>query len=220
VKFVCLFISTMLWMSPGWAGWPEVPSPRNSKVEQIGEEVRLNGIPMRMQRVLSTDKPADIIQFYRSALGPKHAEEKLPDGLLLAQGQGDYFVTVRVKVLGPSFTETLISVSDARGAQNAANRPLGFPIPAETQVLSDMESTDSGKISRQLVLVNSHSIDVNVNFITRTLQARGYKPQPGETQNLETGRVLMFGGANREARLVVVRKDGASNVVLTTVLMP
>lgn len=220
MKTALLILTAMLWMSPGWAGWPEVPSPRNAKVEGVGEHVRLNGVPMRMQRVLSTGKSADIIEFYRAALGPKRAEEKLPDGILLAQGRGDYFVTIRVKVLGPSFTETLISVSDARGAQNSANRPLGFPIPAETQVLSDMESTDAGKTSRQLVLINNHSIDTNVAFISRTLQARGYKPQSGDTQNLESGRVLMFGGESREARLVVIRNKGASNVVLTMVQMP
>ena len=213
-------LAALLCASAGWAGWPEVPSPRNAKVEQIGEQVRLNGVPMRMQRVLSDDKPKAVIQFYRAALDPKYIEQKLPDGILFAQGRGDYFVTVRVKVLGPSFTETLVSVSDARGAENAANRPLGFPIPAETQVLSDMESTDAGKVSRQLVLMNNHSIDANVVSITKALRERGYKPQSGDTQNLESGRVLMFGGANREARLVVVRKDGVSNVVLTTVQMP
>ncbi|MDZ7596006.1 MAG: hypothetical protein U0932_15280 [Thiobacillus sp.] len=220
MKTAWILLTAMLWVPPGWAGWPDVPSPRNARVEQIGEQVRLNGIPMRMQRVLSKDRPADVIQFYRAALGPKHAEQKLPDGILFAQGRGGYFVTVRVKVLGPSFTETLVSVSDARGAENAANRPLGFPIPAETQILSDMESTDAGKVSRQLVLVNGHSINTNVASITKALRERGYEPQSGDTQNLESGRVLMFGGANREARLVVVRKDGTSNVVLTTVQMP
>jgi hypothetical protein len=213
-------LAALLCASAGWAGWPELPLLPGSRAESIGEQIRLNGVPMRMQRVLSDDKPNAVIQFYREALGPKHAEQKLPDGILFAQGRGGYFVTVRVKVLGPSFTETLVSVSDARGAENAANRPLGFPIPAETQILSDMESTDAGKVSRQLVLVNGHSINTNVASITKALRERGYEPQSGDTQNLESGRVLMFGGANREARLVVVRKDGTSNVVLTTVQMP
>jgi hypothetical protein len=213
-------LAALFCASAGWAGWPELPLPPGSRAESIGEQIRLNGIPVRMQRVLSDDKPKAVIQFYREALGARRAEERLPDGILFAQGRGDYFVTVRVKILAPSFTETLISVSDARGTKNAANRPLGFPIPAETQVLSDMESIDAGKVSRQLVLVNSHSINANVASITKALQERGYEPQPGDTQDLESGRVLMFGGANREARLVVVRKDGISNVVLTTVQMP
>lgn len=207
----------MFCFAPSWANWPEVPAPGNSKIERIGDEVRLNGVPMRMQRVLSKGRLQEVIDFYRGALGPKHAEEKIPGGLLLAQGQGDYFVTIRVRRLSPSITETLVSVSDARRAREAANRPLGFPIPTDTQVLSDMESVDAGKSSRHLVLINNHSVDSNVNFITGTLQARGYAMQTADTQKLATGRVLMFGGANREARLVVMRKDGSSKVVLTTV---
>jgi len=220
VKPTWRLLIAALWAFPVHADWPEVPAPHGARVEQIGESVRLNGVPMRMQRVLSKEAPADILRFYRAALGPRHAEEKLSDGVLLAQGQGDYFVTIRIKRLAPELTETLVSVSDARGAHHAAHRDLGFPLPAETLVLSDMESNDAGKSSRQLVLVNGHSVDANVDFITRSLQARGFKPQPGKTRTPEPGRVVMFGGENREARLVVVRKDGASNVVLTTVLLP
>lgn len=216
----CLILGALFCMAPSWASWPEVPAPGNSKIERIGEEVRLNGVPMRMQRVLSKGKPREVIDFYRGALGPRHAEEKIPGGLLLAQGQGDFFVTIRVRALSPMLTETLVSVSDARRAREAANRPLGFSIPADTQVLSDMESIDAGKTSRHLVLTNSHSVDSNINFLSGTLHARGYTLQTGETQHLASGRVLMFGGANREARLVVIRKDGASNIELTTIQTP
>lgn len=215
-----LALTALLWATASWAGWPDIPSPPNSRIENIGDDVRLNGVPMRMQRVLNSASPKEVIAFYREALGPRHAEEKLPDGRLLAQGRGDYFLTVRVKALGPSLTETLVSISDARAARNAAGRPLGVQLPSNTQLVSDMESSDDGKVSRQLVFLNEHSIDANVGFITRTLRAQGYKPQPAETRNTANGRVLMFEGENREAQLVAVRKDGLSNVVLTTVLMP
>lgn len=213
-------LAALLWASAGWAGWPELPFPPGSRVESIGEQIRLNGVPMRMQRVLSDDKPKAVIQFYREALGARRAEEKLPDGHLFAQGRGDYFVTVRIKALGPSRTETLVSVSDARAAQNAAGRPLSFQLPSRSQLVSDMESTDDGKASRQLVFLNEHSVDTNVNFITTTLRAQDYTQQPDDVRKSASERVLMFGGAKREARLVVVRKDGISNIVLTTVLMP
>ena len=215
-----LTLTTLLWASASLAGWPAISAPPHSSIEDIGRQVRLNGVPMRMQRVLSSATPKEIIAFYREALGPRHAEEKLPDGRLLSQGRGDYFLTVRVKALGPSLTESLLSISDARAARYAAGRPLGIQLPSDTQLVSDMESTDDGKVSRQLVFLNEHSIDANVNFVTRTLRAQGYQPQPGDTRNTANGRVLMFEGENREAQLVAVHKDGLSNVVLTTVLMP
>ncbi len=220
MKACWLILAASLWTSACWAGWPELASPPHSRVEDIGQQVRLNGVPMRMQRVLSAAASEDIIEFYRKALGSRHVEETLPDGRLLAQGQGDYFITIRVKTLNPSLTETLVSVSDARAARNAAGRPLGFQFPSRTRLLSDMESTDAGKLSRQLVFLNDHSVDANVDLITKTLQARGYKPQPDSARNSERGRTLMFVGLQREAQLVVVRKDGFSNVVLTMVQMP
>jgi hypothetical protein len=220
VKSGWLALTALLWASASWAGWPEIPSPPNARIENIGDHVRLNGVPMRMQRVLSNDKAANIIAFYRQALGSKHAEENMPDGRLLAQGRGDYFLTVRVKALGPSYTETLVSVSDARAAKNAAGRALGFQLPSRSQLVSDMESTDDGKVSRQLVFLNDLPINTNVDFLTKTLQARGYKPQTEGYRSNASEHVLMFGGTRREARLVVVRKAGVSNVVLTTILMP
>ena len=215
-----IVFAALLWAPAGWAQWPEVQAPPHSRVENIGDQVRLNGIPMRMQRVMSGDAPKEILRFYRQALGPRLAEQTLPDGYLLAQGRGDYFLTVRIKLLGPGTTEILVSVSDARAARDAAGRPLGFQLPADTQLLSDMESSDAGKMSRQLVFINAHSVDANVDSLTRTLRALGYKPQPGSTHKSENKRVLMFDGANREARLIAVRKDGFSHVVLTTVQTP
>lgn len=220
MKMACMALSALMWASASFAGWPDIPAPPGSRIESIGENVRLNGVPMRMQRVLSMGKAGEIVQFYRKALGPRLAEETLPDGRLLSQGRGDYFLTVRVKRLGPSLTETLVSVSDARAAQNAAGRPLGFQLPSNSELLSDMESTDNGKMSRQLVFLNGHSVQSNVDSITKILGSRGYRPQTEGARKSINESVLMFGGNQREARLVVVRKDGNSNVVLTTVRMP
>lgn len=215
-----LALVAVLWASAGWAAWPEIPAPPGSRVESIGEQVRLNGVPMRMQRVLSADKPKAVIEFYREALGTKRAEEKLPDGLLFAQGRGDYFVTVRVKALGPSLTETLISVSDAHAAQGAADRPLGFQLPADSQVLSDMESTDAGKRSRQLVLNNRHGIETNLQAFTRELAARGIRPDGVPLRKTAAEHVQLYKGDQREAQLTLVRKDSETKIVLTTILNP
>lgn len=220
MKTIWLSMAVLLWATSSQAGWPSLPSPPDSRVESVGDQVRLNGIPMRMQRVLSTRKPVDIIAFYRQVLGARHAEEKLPDGLLLAQGQGDYFVTVRIKRVALSLTETLVSISDARAAQHASERPLGLQLPARSQIVSDMESIDDGQFSRQLVFLNRHSIDTNIDFISTSLRAQGYRAQPEGIRTQTSERVLMFGGDKREARLVAIQKKGISNLVLTRVRMP
>lgn len=60
------------WLAPVFAAWPTIPFPANSKVESLGNDMRLNGIPMRINRLLSREPADKIAAFYRKALGPDH----------------------------------------------------------------------------------------------------------------------------------------------------
>lgn len=208
------------WLAPVFAAWPTIPFPADSKVESLGNDIRLNGIPMRIHRLLSREPADKIAAFYREALGPDHIERGLFGDRLLSKGLGDHFLTVRIRPLGRDITETLVSVSDARAAKNAANRPLGLALPADTRLLSDMESVDAGKISRQLVLANRHAVDANIEFFSNALSARGYKRESRGGHKNDDSQALLFAGTQREARLVVSRTEGGSSVVLTTLQTP
>lgn len=213
-------LALLAWAAPSVASWPDIPFPADAKIESLGNDVRLNGIPMRMHRLLSKAKSEQIAQFYRAALGSGYFERDLLGDRLFAKGLGDYFLTVRVKQLGANLTETLVSVSDARAARGAASRPLGIELPASTQVLSDMESIDAGKASRQLVLSNKHSIEANVEFFVDVLRAGGYKQEQSGGHKNVSSQSLLFKGAQREARLIVSRNESGSSVVLTTLQTP
>ncbi|MES2950577.1 MAG: hypothetical protein V4858_18750 [Pseudomonadota bacterium] len=202
------------------AAWPEIGFPQGAQVEAIGDQVRLNGIPMRMHRVVSKQNSHDVIDFYRSVLGDRRAERRISDSLILSQERGDYFITVKVRALSATVTEVLVSASDMVEAKRAANRPLGFGLPADSAVLSDMESVDAGKRSRQLVINNSHTVDSNVAALTQELAARGLQPDGAPGRHTNSEHVQMFKGAQQEARLTVVRRADTSHIVLTTILNP
>jgi hypothetical protein len=203
-----------------FAAWPEIPAPRGARVESIGEHVRLNGIPMRMHRVLAGQRPEAVLAFYRDTLGTRHAEQRLSDGHILSQERGDYFITVRIKALAANLTEVLVSASDMLEAKRAANRPLGFNLPAESEVLSDMESTDAGKRSRQLVINNSHTLPANLQSFTRELAARGLRPDGPPLRQTEAEHAQLFKGDQGEAQLTLMRKNGQTSIVLTTINNP
>jgi hypothetical protein len=203
------------------ADWPEIPFPGGTRVESIGEQVRLNGVPMRMHRVYLNESAEKSIRFYRERLGPKLAEQALPGGeRILAQGRGDYFITLRIRPVSRNASVALISVSDVRAARDAADRPLGFNLPADSRVLSDMESTDAGKRSRQLVFQNRLDINTNRSSLVRELLARGYRPDPIPSRKNPNSEVLYFQGDKREAQLTLVRKDGLTQAVMTTIRIP
>ena len=202
------------------AAWPQLPAPPNARLEPVGTEVRLNGIPMRMQRVLTAQAAAEVARHYREAFGPRHATERLPDRLVLSQGRGDYFITVSIRPLAPGVTEALVSVADAREARRAAGRPPGLRLPAESAVLSDMESVDGGMRSRQLVLRNTHAIQTNLQAISRELALRGMRPDGPPLKATASEHVQLFRGDGREAQLTAFRQDGGTRIVLTTIEKP
>lgn len=199
------------------AAWPQIGFPQGAQVEAIGDQVRLNGIPMRMYRVVSKQSPLDLVDFYRSEMGVRRAERRLSDSVILSQERGDYFITVKVRALSAKVTEVLVSASDMVEAKRAAHRSLGFGLPADSVVLSDMESVDAGKRSRQLVINNSHALDTNVVALTQELASRGLQPDGAPERHTDSEHVQMFKGAQQEARLTVVRRAGKAHIVLTTI---
>lgn len=207
----------MLLSTLGYADWPSLSFPDGAKVEGIGENVRLNGVPMRMYRVLSDEDVATILSFYRDALGPDHAEASVHQVSILSQVQGEYFISVRVKQAGPKVTETLLAISHDDGRQQTG-LPLGFTLPANSEMLSDMESTDNGKHARQLIFTNHLSMDSNSDFMQAMLQEKGYRLQPTFTQNQPDRLTMMFDGKEREALVVLTRIGQKTNVVMTTIL--
>lgn len=215
-----LFSVCLLLLAPWAAAWPHLPAPSNARVESVGDQLRLNGIPMRAQRVLTARQPEEVARHYRKALGPRHASERLPDRLILSQGRDEYFITISIRPLGAGVTEALISVADAREARQAAGRPLGFSLPADSAVLSDMESVDAGKRSRQLVLSNAHAIPANLGALSRELAARGMRPDGPPLRQSAAEHVQLFKGDRREAQLTLVRRAGETSIVLTTIEMP
>ncbi len=175
---------------------------------------------MRMHRILSHQSVKDILGFYRDALGPRLAERNVAGSTILSQERGDYFITVKVRPLSAKLNEVLVSASDMVEAKRAANRPLGFSLPANSMVMSDMESLDAGKRSRQLVVSNRQALGTNIQVLTQELAVRGFGPDGAPVRDTDAQYVQQFKGDGREAQLTVVRQAGISHIVLTTIFNP
>lgn len=210
-----LLLLCCLWPLLALADWPHLPLPQHARVESIGERVVLNGVPMQMQRIISQQNPQRLLQFYQRHLGGNHTMTELDKGVLLAQARGQHFITIRITPLGNGISETLTTVSDVAAAKANHGRPLGINLPAQSRVLSDMESFDRGKTARQLVYQNQHSTETNITYLAEVLKQRGYQLQSPANAYGANRNMRMFAGSNREARLVVMPLEHGSNVVLT-----
>jgi hypothetical protein len=197
------------------SAWPVLAHPQDARIEPIGERVRLDGVPMRIARVITT-LPADAAAaHYRRALGAPVAHAQMGRTVVLAQARGDFFITVSIAPLADGRSEVLSAVADSRAAREAAGRPAGLALPAGSALLSDMESIDGRLASRQLVLANAHSLRANLRQLSASLAARGLRPDGPALADTDDALVQAFRGATGEAQLVLVRRDDATHAVLT-----
>ena len=195
--------------------WPELVHPQDARIDPIGEQIRLNGVPMRLTRVLSAAQTKAVVAHYRQVLGARVAYAHTGHTHVLTQARGDFFITVTIAPQPNGDTEALTSIADSRAALEASSRPLGFKLPAGSELLSDMESVDGQLASCQLVLINAHGLHLNLSQLSTSLAARGLHPAGPPLADSANALVQTFGGASGEAQLVLLRGDGATRAVLT-----
>ena len=195
--------------------WPTLAHPQDAHIESIGKRIRLNGVPMRLTRVI-TALPADAVAtHYQRALGAPVTHAQTGHTQVLAQARGEFFITVSITPLPDGRSEALTSVADSRAAREAAGRPVGLGLPAGSELLSDMESIDGSLASRQLVLINQHSLRTNLTRLSASLADRGLRPAGPPLADRDDALTQAFSGASGEAQLVLMRRNGATSAVLT-----
>ncbi len=195
--------------------WPPLAHPQDAVIEPIGEQVRVNGVPMRLTRVITALPAAAAAAHYQRTLGAPVAHAQTGHTQVLAQARGDFFITVSITPLPDGRSEALSAVADSRAAREAAGRPARLTLPADSELLSDMESIDGGIAARQLVLINRHSVRTNLTRLSAGLAERGLRPEGPPLAERDDALVQAFSGATGEAQLVLVRQDGATRAVLT-----
>lgn len=196
-------------------GWPVLAHPQGARIEPIGERVRLDGVPLRLARVITALPSHAAVAHYQRTLGAPVTHAQAGDTQVLAQARGDFFITVSITPLADGRSEVLTSVADSRAAREVAGRPAGFALPAGSTLLSDMESVDGRLTARQLVLTNTHSLRTNLDRISASLATRGLRPDGPPLADRDGALVQAFRGATGEAQLVLVRGEDISQAVLT-----
>jgi hypothetical protein len=198
--------------------WPEVQYPERARVETIAESMRMNGIPVRLYRFEVNRPVGEVRDFYRSAFGSKRVEPAMEGFTVIAAAQTDAFSTVRLRALGEQRTEGFVmqSRTDTQELKTTRN---DFPMPSDSQLISQVESTDSGNTSNLMLLQNTHSTKTNVDFFVRTLMDRGLNVsrQAESSSGKLTAQTVWFNGKDKEA-LLVVQQSSQGSVVKLNVL--
>ena len=217
------------------ANWPALPMPPRVSSFDVGEQLTVNGLPMRVQGFVSQDMSvAELADWYRRSLGQPLVEDRRGTQLILGRGQGGYYLSVQMEPAGRHGSKGLLAVSDLAGMNRnreqdmAANERWLLRWPSGSQIISRTASKDSGKTALHLVLRNAHSEELNRDALVDVLQQDGLKLERevaasgsfGDqlSASQRSGKAYFFNGDGKEAMATIARDEqGQTTIVFTTV---
>jgi len=230
-------MSTAALGAPGGA-WPEVALPPGAVSYSIGEQMSVSGLPMRLRGFDAATSPAQTAEWFRRHLPRPLMENRVGGKLVLGRAEGNHYVTVQLDgAASGAGTHGVVAVSDVAAArsQQAASRAASERVlarlPAGTELVSALTSTDERRNASFLTLVNRYSEEVNRERLRLLLRDDGMElerearaadagPQAlaGMPPGAASGRMLFFKGRGKEAIAVISRMpDRRVSIVLNTV---
>lgn len=234
---VALVVGAAAWM-PVARGQSPAPAatrlalPPVLQVFDAGQEVVLNGMPMRLQGFVSREPVARLVPALRRSLGEPLVVNRLGDKVVLGRADGGHYVTVQVEAAG-SGSRGAIAVADLQRAQalqadsEQERRAWAQRLPPGSAVHGFMKALDGLQQSRQLIYSNRLGEAFNRDRLQAVLEREGLvlereravdgalDDRPGSSV---TGRVLFFKGAGKNGMATINRETGGQTFVVLTLV--
>jgi hypothetical protein len=203
--------------------WPVLAAPRGAIVENVGDQIQINGYATRVQHVFLHQNSAEAVAYYRRALGSRSATRELGAVTTLAAPRGAYFITVRINPDQVDSAEAFVMVArlDA-GARSDAKSVRDLPLPAGSQIINVTESMDGERRARTVVALHSVALDAAADAIERTLRERGFVRVCSDDGAAIPGpisrrRFLLYQRDGAEIFVTVTEREGVGMIVYSLV---
>lgn len=218
---VC-FVPTGLARAAG--DWPQIEAPPRAHVQTVADDMKYSGVPMRIRKFTSETSVEGVMEFYRQRWS---AGEKLKPVLntvgewkVIGRQSGDYYQTVQARPQGNGGSEGFIGVTTLPSHTVKPSVDTSFPRLPGTQVISDTDSSDDGRVAKTLILKNDLSVTSNVSYYQSTLPAQDWRQNTnfGNAQFNSSSHVLYF-ERRKESANIVINTDprGGTMVVINIV---
>lgn len=203
--------------------WPALEAPPKSRVEWVGKDMKLNGVPMRIQRFEADAGVGEVLGFYRAHWGSQSEKKSVENALgkwqIIGRQLGQYYMSVQVQPTGLARSAGYLSVSMLPDRKRAAPVAQQFPMMAGSRALSELESTDPGQTARTITLVNGYSVESNASFYKEKLAAQDWQLDKGYGGPQQNGNAYaMFFRRKKEEATVIVSKVREGTSVVANVV--
>jgi len=240
-RFACTLIAAALWALPALSAdaWPTVALPRDAEPFDVGQQMTVDGMPMRIDGFVSKAPLAETLSWFRRSLGQPLVENVLNGKRILGRAQGEHYLTVQLEAVDAGRgggTRGLVAVTHLKAAiesrehNEAAARQWLARLPSGSQLHNQIGARDGAKTSRYLVFSNRHDEALNIERLKSLMHDDGYtiERETGASreaalrlpQHVANGRTLYFRAPSKEAMAVVARNgQGRTTIVLNTVTL-
>lgn len=196
LALVSTHLAAMTLRVPGVSHFELPPALR---LETIGEELRVNGVPTRIWAFGSSQTPAELAAHFERQWPGELRRHRMPPWELLSRREGEWLLTVQLRALpGRAGCSGFIAV--ARAFAPAARRARSdLPLLPRTELLHDIEAEDLGRRSRTRILVSEQSAAQNLDFYRAHFRGQGYAPLGANalTRSARGGAMVLNRGAGQ-----------------------
>jgi hypothetical protein len=205
--------------------WPEVPLPPHAKVEWVADQMKVDGIPMRVMRFESTARRSEVVAYYTAHWSggyvTKPSVKPMDEATLVGQAHGPYYMTVKVSDRPHDGSWGFISVSQMLGHRPERSAG-GLPLMPGARILSVVESADPGKHSRELIAMQDAGPDSASKYYEAALQNAGWhlvQKSSDDAIRAHAGSVQIFQRDQSELSIsVMAGQDGRGSSVVQTLV--
>lgn len=226
-------LGAALCVSSAWAQtasrtWPQPRLPGTLQVFDAGQDVVLNGMPMRLHGFVSKQPVPDLVQALRDSLGQPLMVNRIGGKVVLGRAEGDYYVTVQIEAAHRG-SRGAIAVSDLQAARagredaEREKRSWEQRLPYGTSVVSSMRSLDGMQQARQLIYSNRLGEELNRDRLQTVLEGEGLVFEremlvDGQADQgngrAAGGRVLFFKGTGKNGMATIRGAAGGRTFVV------
>ena len=215
------------------ADWPAPKLPDGIDSFNVGDQITVNGLPMRLRGFVSAKRPAALLDEFRFSLGKPLVENTVGTKTVLGRAEGGFYVSVEVEPTGTG-SKGVVAVTDLKTmmqqhAQRATDNARWLDrLPPGSSIASQMTSSDAGRAANHIVIVNTHSERLNSDALTSLMRADGYQLEPesastttlprGTSASQASAQTLYFKAPGKEAMAVIARDGDKTSIVLNTVV--
>ncbi len=197
-----------------------IEHPPLTTLSWVGERIEHNGMPMQILQLNSELSKEELFAFYKDLWQATHRpdqqaaiERSVGEWQIISTILENHNVVVQVKPSSVGL-EGFMSATplDQQATQNEIARH--FPRQWGTELVSSTESNDGGAKATTLILRNSHTLESNHEFYTRTMQANGWTLSH---QNTQLGGSVLFFDNDDGAVEMAIRRESNNTVIFANV---